>query len=99
MIFGGKHAEVEIEGDVDRDISAYCKSLTNFNVENASLSANTMVRLLGCMPSVTSVIFGGHGGEDGEVEMEGDVDRDISASCESLTDFNVQNGWIHRSIR
>ena len=113
----GGHGKVEIEGEVDVNISASCELLTDFNVKNASLSANTMMRLLGCMPSVKSVTLGEWGGLGkvvitlgewgghdkvemtlGEVEIEGEVDVNISASCELLTDFNVQNASLSANI-
>ena len=100
VTLGGRYDKVMIEDDVDVNISASCELLTDFNMQNASLSANTMMRLLGCMPSVKSVTLGEWGGHDkvemtlGEVEIEGEVDVNISASCELLTDFNVQNASL-----
>ncbi|XP_072019504.1 uncharacterized protein [Amphiura filiformis] len=67
--------EIVDHGEVDESISASCESITEFVIGACSLlSANTMMRLLDCMPSVKFVILN-------EVSIAGDADQNIPVSC------------------
>ncbi|XP_072023832.1 uncharacterized protein [Amphiura filiformis] len=86
-------SEVDIKGEVDESISVLCGSLKEFKMFGSPykaytvVSANAMMRLLGCMPSVASVSLS-------EVDIKGEVDESISVLCGSLKEFKFARSSV-----
>ena len=71
-----------ISPSYDGSISPSCKLQKKIQMNKCSMSANMMMRLLDCLPAVTTLTLN-------ETELVGEVDDSISPSCKSLQECTM----------
>ena len=84
---------IKLLGEIDGRVSiswVSCESQMKLKM-SGSLSVSTLMRLISCIPAVTSVTFD-------RIKLSGDVDGNmISASCESVKEFNMCDSTLSAS--
>ena len=75
---------VYVFDDVDDDITpAYCKEVAHLHI-TGSLKVKTLVKLMECMPSMTSMTLN-------QLQLAGEMNNAVLPSCKLLTTFQISS--------